>query len=128
MAISQQADDEVIDVRAHALSMLELLLSAQAAAELHLVDKVCMTRLDKCVERLRALHALSKPEVVEEFVAVESSLPGLLRLLVYLQVEAADGLKDAICATHLQECVTALLQAHRLSAEELCVGEPQSCH
>jgi predicted NAD/FAD-dependent oxidoreductase len=123
-----QPVDEAADSRARALSVLELLLSAQASAEIHVVDKACMTRLDKCVERLRAIHELSRSEIDGDPVSVESSLPGLLRLLVYLQAEAADGLRDAICATHLQECVTALLRAHRISPDRLYSGERQSCH
>lgn len=123
-----RSTDEDTNSRARALGVLELLLSAQASAEIHHIDKTCIARLEKCVERLRTTHALSQPEVDAEFVWVESSMPGLLRLLVYLQAEAADSLQDAICAMHLQKCVTQLMRAHRLSADQLCAGEGRSCH
>ncbi len=126
-AFNQPTDDDT-DQRARASGMLELLLSAQASAEIHRIDKTCMARLEKCVERLRAAHALPRPAVDTELVLVESSLPGLVRLLVYLQAEAADSLRDGICAMHLQKCVTQLMRAHRLSPDQLCAGEARSCH
>ncbi len=125
---SNELTDEDTDSRARALGMLELLLSAQASAEFHRIDKTCMTRLEKCVERLRAAHALPRPEAGAELVWVESSLPGLLRLLVYLQAEASDGLRDAICSMHLQKCVSQLMRVHRLSPDQLCAGEARSWH
>jgi hypothetical protein len=123
----RQAPDETAQARA--LGMLELLLSAQASALLHCVDETCLARLNECVERLRATHELSTAgKRDDEIMWTESSLSGLLRLLVYLQAEATESLNDAVCASHLQECVSHLMHTHRLSPDQLCVSERQSCH
>lgn len=89
-------------------SVIALLASVRSNIQSLSGDDACVFLLDECSSRLRARYRLP-PEA--------KSLPGgasfaaIVRLLVYVRQELADGLGDVQCAALVQGCVDHLIWA-----------------
>jgi hypothetical protein len=105
------------------VSIASLLLMATASAKIHCPDKVCISLMEKCVERLTERYGISRESLgddlrIREFIEV----PALLRVLRYAQAEATHSLNDAECADLLGECIDRLTKTHRLAQD--CLYPP----
>jgi hypothetical protein len=111
-----RADIDLAESDARAI--LELLGSARLSVESH-GDSFCAGLLDQCATQLRERHGLSGTQQSGDPVWAESNLPALIHLLIYVQAEVAETLRDTQCAAALGRCIDRLLQTHRPQPEEL---------
>lgn len=100
------------------LAILELLGSAQLSVESH-GDNFCAGLLEQCATQLRRRHGVSRTQPSGDPVWAESSLPALVHLLIYVQAEVAEKLRDPECAVAIDQCIDRLLQTYRPRPEEL---------
>jgi len=99
-------------------AILELLGSAQLSVESH-GDSFCAGLLEQCAAHLRERHGFSGCRQNGDPVWADSSLPALVHLLIYVQAEVEDKLRDPACVEVFDQCIDRLLQTHRLEPEEL---------
>ncbi|HEX2654831.1 MAG TPA: hypothetical protein VHN11_14400 [Xanthobacteraceae bacterium] len=97
-------------VRADALGVLNLLLSAKASIRTNHADAPCVDILDECIARLEDKHQVSPSDLSNSLVWTEFGLPVLLRLLSYAQAELEETLQDEASADLLNKCIAHLLQ------------------
>jgi hypothetical protein len=114
--------------RADVLGVLQLLHSARVSAGIHCTDEVCGGILEKCILHLQNRHCLSQADFSDHLMWAEGSLPALLRLLDYAQVEVVECLDDAVCADQLRECIEHLAQIHQSSLEQITKREACTSH
>lgn len=107
-------------------AILQLIGSAQVLIKTH-GDSLCVGLLDQCAAHLRTRYRLSATDRSEDRVWAESNLPALVHLLIYVQAEVNDKLRDASCAAALEQCIDHLLQMH-LPASEECCGRAVTSH
>jgi len=99
-------------------AILDLLGSAQLSVESH-GDNFCAGLLQQCAAHLRERHGFSGSRQNGDPVWTESSLPAVVHLLIYVQAEVEDKLRDRACVEVLDQCIDCLLQTHRPQPEEL---------
>jgi hypothetical protein len=114
--------------RVDALGALQLVLAAKDSLHAHCKDRVGADILEQCIAHLKQRYDLSDPEVSGVAARPESSLPALVRLLVYVHTDAVDNLNDVRCAELLNCCVRHLLQSYDIRQEHLYRREVFTSH
>jgi len=99
-------------------AILELLGSAQLSVESH-GDTFCAGILAQCAAQLRRRHGLSGTRQGGDPMWAESSLPALVHLLIYVQAEVKEKLRDPQCAAAIDRCIDRVLHTHRPVPAEL---------
>ncbi|ARP98288.1 hypothetical protein DFP91_5512 [Pseudorhodoplanes sinuspersici] len=92
-----------------ALGIATLLCSIRPSLAKYCGD-VCSTLIDECVSELDTRFGV----YVEGARRYETdvSFAALVRLLLYVQTELRDELKETRCATLIQDCIDHLLKTH----------------
>lgn len=93
-------------------TILQLLASAQLSVASH-GDGFCAGLLDQCAAQLRQRHGVSGTARGGDRVWVDSSLPALVHLLIYVQAEVEERLGDPACSAVLDQCIDRLLRIHQ---------------
>jgi hypothetical protein len=105
--------------RNDALSLLQLLLSAQQFLERYCGDQPCTPMFLQCISEFRQRHSISERGLADSLSWEEENVPALVRLLVYVQAEAAENLRDQHCADDIEKCIVDLMMIYGLSTGHL---------
>jgi hypothetical protein len=90
--------------------ILRLLHAAHANLVLHFHDEPAASLLEQCIAVVAAHDpAAAQADSADEFSPAELNLTALVRMLVYVQAEVNQALRDAEASRSLQQCIDHLL-------------------
>ena len=108
------------------VGIIHLLVIAKVTLAICSPDDECLPRLTEIITRVRGKLRVDASDMDGKLAWAELTMPGLLRVLYYVENEIRDRLNDDLTATIVAGCVKDLAKAHRLSGAALFENAPSA--